>query len=356
MVTHEFLDSSVIRRDMEELSQCGLNWNRISDTGILITGAYGMLASYIVYFLIFLNEFCDSNIKIYAQFRDKTKLRKRFGKYVEKPYFNSMQCDLSEELSLPGDVDYIVHAAGLASSNHYAKCPVDVLLPNVVGTYNLLNLACLKKVRGFLFFSTGGVYGKTKDNSKINECDFGSLDPASPHSCYEESKRMGETMCYSYAKQFSVPAKVVRIAHTYGPTMDLETDPRVFSEFMRNAIEGNDIVMKSDGTAKRVFCYLTDAVAGFFTILLDGTVGEAYNITNPGEQLTISELAELVLELSGNRKRVVFKQRDKSESYLEDPNAGFSVLSVAKLETLGWKPGVSARDGFRRVMSHFTNI
>ena len=209
-------------------------------------------------------------------------------------------------------------------------------------------------MRGFLFFSTGGVYGNTNDKPVVFESDFGSLDPSSPHSCYDESKRMGETMCYSYARQFDVPVKVVRIAHTYGPTMDLKNDPRVFSEFIRNVVDGEDIIIKSDGLAKRVFCYLTDAVKGFFTVLLDGAAGEAYNITNPCEQLSISELAELMIELSGGRQNVVYMNRDKNESYLEDPNAGFSVLSVEKLEALGWKPDVSAREGFRRVLNHFS--
>lgn len=201
-------------------------------------------------------------------------------------------------------------------------------------------------------FSTGDIYG-TIDKKVITEDDYGVMDTLDIHNCYSESKRMAETMCKSFFVQYHVPIKIARIAHTYAPTMDIDHDPRVFASFVKNIISGEDIVMKSDGKGKRSFCYITDAVAGYFMILLNGQAGEAYNVCNTSQFVSIADLAETLVSLYPEKNlKVIRKERDASEHYTENVLlAGKEcVPSNRKLENLGWKAKVSIEDGFDRVI------
>ncbi|KAA6336830.1 GDP-6-deoxy-D-mannose reductase [termite gut metagenome] len=159
----------------------------------------------------------------------------------------------------------------------------------------------------FLYFSSGEVYGKVNDSiATVSETDYGYLDPMNVRSCYGESKRMGENICISYMHQYGIPVKVVRPAHTYGPGMDLN-DGRVFADFVRDVAHNNNIVMHSDGSNSRAFCYLSDATIAFFIVLLYGTNGEAYNVANPLCEITIIELAEKLVKLFPDKKLKVEK-------------------------------------------------
>lgn len=224
----------------------------------------------------------------------------------------------------------------------------------MIGTYYLLKLAIEKKIKGFLLFSTGDIYGKVKDVSSVTETDMGILDPLDIHSCYGESKRMAETMCYSFYHQYSVPIKIARIWHTYAPTMDIDNDPRVFASFMKNIVSGHNIEIKSDGTGKRTFCYVADAIAAFFLIMLKGENGEAYNVCNTNEFVSIKELAEIIAGLSSNVK-IVMKPRIKCEIYTENPYNQQHAPDNTKIKKLGWNMRYSIKDGFRRVFEYFDN-
>lgn len=268
MMKQNILDSQVIQRDMENIFQRDIPVNQLFGRTVLITGATGMLASYLVYYLIWLNEVKTAGIRIIACVRSPQKCRRVFGSYVDASYFTMLTDDIYQPLRVDGAVDYIIHAASLASPQYYGPNPVEVSAPNVLGTYYLLQLARNKSVKGFLYFSTGDVYGKMPtDAGHFMETQLGIMDPLEAHSCYGESKKMGENWCVSFAREYGVPTRMVRISHTYGPTMDVEHDPRVFSSFMKCLLEKRDIVMLSDGTAKRPFCYAADAVAAFLLIL-----------------------------------------------------------------------------------------
>lgn len=320
---------------------------------VLVTGATGMLASYLVYYLLWLNERQRAGIRILALVRSEAKATKRFGVYVKKEYFHILTQDVCAPLLLAEPIDYIIHAASLASPQYYGPNPVEVAAPNVLGTYYLLELARSKKVRGFLYFSTGDVYGKLTDGvGAFSEAQMGTMDPLAPHSCYGESKRMGETWVASFAREYGVPACAVRIAHTYGPTMDLAHDPRVFSSFMQCVVEGRDIVMYSDGSARRPFCYAADAVAAFLLLLTQGKPGEAYNLSNLQEYLSIAELAEMLVSLVPERHLKVIRQQRTGE-YMENQLNRGNRPSAEKLIALGWQPAYSAREGFTQVLRYF---
>lgn len=348
----DILKSAVILEDMEDIFNRDLPVERIFGRSILITGATGMLASYLCYYLLWLNEVKDANITILALVRSKDKCLKVFGKYAGREYFHAYEASLAEKLQIEEPVDYIIHAASLASPQYYKHNPVEVALPNAVGTYHLLELAREKKVRGFLYFSTGDVYGRMPDGiGAFGEEQIGIMDPLDEHSCYGGSKRMGEIWCAAYAREYGVPTRMARIAHTYAPTMDVEKDPRVFASFMKCLLEGQDIVMLSDGTAKRSFCYIADAIAAYLLILLRGKDGEAYNVVNMGEFLSIGMLAEKLASLEPEKNiHVIRKERPKDDVYMENNSNHENIMSAAKLETLGWRCKYCVEKGFGQVL------
>ena len=346
----------IIQSDMENIYERNLSWELLRNKTILISGAYGMLASYFVFFLIYLNERDNMNIHIISLGRSREKYLARFGEYCEREYMTFICDSLYEPIQIQDRIDYIVHAASLASPQYYRVSPVDVLMPNTIGTYYLLELAIQKKVNCFLLFSSGDIYGVVKNADSIDESIQGTLDPLDIHNCYSESKRMAETICNAFYTQYNVPIKILRIWHTYSPTMDIEQDPRVFASFAGNIIRNENIVMKSNGLQKRSFCYIADAIAGYFYVLLNGRTGEAYNVCNSEQFISIRELAEKLTSIFPEKKLIVIeKERDTNDSYVESTVSSNIMPSDKKLRSLGWSPQFSVEDGFKKVIDFYTD-
>lgn len=345
------MNHKIIEQDMENIYKRNIPWERLKNKTVLITGAYGMLASYMVFMLMYLNEKAGMNISIVALVRTKEKFFKRFGVTEEHPYLKVYENLLEKEIIIDEKVDFIIHAASLASPQYYSVSPIEVLKPNVLGSYYLLELAVKDQAEGYLLFSTGDIYGKITGKDRVRESDCGELNPLEIHSCYGESKRMAETMCKAYFHQKGVPAKIARIYHTYAPTMDIENDPRVFASFVKDVVHGNDIIMKSDGSGKRSFCYISDAVAGYFLILLEGVPGEAYNVCNTKEFYSIREIAEVIASLRPEKQLTVkYEKRDKNDVYLENNRANDIPPDNEKLMNLGWKAEIGINEGFAKVI------
>lgn len=341
----------IIENDLKDVYGRAVPWEKLQDKTVLVTGAYGMLASYIMFMLMYLNEKAGMHISVLAVVRSEEKLWKRFGDLAERSYFKTYISDLDEPLDIKEDIDYIIHAASLAAPQYYEVCPIEVLKPNVLGSYHLLELAARKKVKGYLFFSSGDVYGAVTGKKMIQEDTYGSMDPLHIHNCYSESKRMAEAMCMAWHIQKGVQVKIARIFHTYAPTMDVENDPRVFTSFVGDILKKKDIVMKGDGKAKRSFCYIADAVAGFFLILLCGDSGEAYNVCNTEEFYSIAEFAEKMAGLYPELGlRVVRGKRKTGEMYVENNEANFIPPDNSRLRALGWETKYGITEGFRRVI------
>ena len=227
-----------------------------------------------------------------------------------------------------------------------------VAAPNVIGTYNLLEFARQKKVKGFLFFSSGDVYGKMPDGiGGVSEQEMGVMDPLDIHSCYGESKRMGETLCAAYSRQYGLPTTIARIGHTYGPTMDIENDSRVFASFMKNICEGKDIVLRSDGTAKRPFCYIADAVAAYLLILLCGEDGNAYNVCNTGQFISMNELAATLVNIRCDVALKIVHDISNMNIIIENNDNIANCPVSTKLGKLGWECHFDVKSGFGRVYS-----
>lgn len=343
----DFSRNKIIREDLEELYLRKIPWEKLRRKSILITGAYGMIASYLVFMCIYLNEEHDYGIQIITAVRSAKKLRERFGDFVDRDYFSVYLAPIECEIQIPLNIDFIIHAAGLASSQYYYSIPIEVMMPNVLGTIQLLKLAEEKKSAVFLLFSTGEIYGKIIERAEIDETAYGAVDTLDLRNCYCESKRLAEMLCRAWWMEKKVPARIARIGHTYGPTMDIENDKRVFAAFVSDVIHGRDITMNSDGSSMRPFTYVTDAVAGYFTILLKGEDGEAYNVCNENEFLSIKTLAGILAELYPDRKISI--SRTAAENEKKDMVNNIAVQS-RKLQRLGWSCRYDTKEGFRRTI------
>lgn len=288
--------TSIIREDIEQISK-NIDTSKCEGNTFLITGANGLLARYIVETLIYLNDYkLKKRCKIIALCRNNNDAISKFSEYIYRTDFKLLIQTVEEEIKYTESVDYIIHAASQANTKLFYSDPVGTLSANTIGTYNLLKYANEKKVKGFLFFSSGAVYGDTSIATEfIKENQYYQIDPLEITSCYSESKKMAENMCFSFYKQFNLPIKIIRIGHTYGPGINLN-DGRVFSDFIKNILDNKDLVIKSDGEAKRAFCYITDAINAFFLVLFNGKSGEAYNMSNNDYFVSIKELAEILTE------------------------------------------------------------
>lgn len=344
--------NKIITKDLDFILNSNVDWERFRNKTIFITGAYGMLLSYMAYTLLRLNELDPKfNVTVIALIRNREKAKKRFGYFIESKYLKLFEHDLLSPIKIRDDIDYIIHGASYSSPHYYGTNPVAVLLPNVIGTYHLLELAKSKKIKSFLFFSSGAVYGKAI-TEVVTEKDYGYLDPLDVMSCYGESKRMGENMCKCWYNQFGIPVKIVRPAHIYGPTMDIVNDSRVFANFVNNIVNGQNLVMKSNGSAKRSFCYIADATVANFKVLLDGADGEVYNIGNDAAYVSIRELTEIFISTFPERKLQIIEE-GKTNGSCPESKEDKMLMSSKKVEGLGWKCSFSISEGLKRTVEIF---
>ena len=342
--------NNIIKEDISSIVNCFEYWERFKNKTILITGANGFLPAYLVESFLSLDK--TYNTKIIAIVRNKQKANNRFKNYMTDANLEIIEHDVCNEFNYNHKIDFIIHAASQASPKYYKVDPVGTLNANVLGTINMLKLAQTKSVESFLYFSSGEVYGEVKDEfMPIKEDTFGYLNPALVRSCYGESKRMGETICVSYFAQYGIKAKIVRPFHTYGPGMALD-DGRVYADFVANIIKDQNIILNSDGKAKRAFCYLTDATIGFLTVLVNGENGEAYNLGNPQEEYSILELANILVNLYPEKKIEVILNKTINADYLKSTITRNSP-NIDKLKKLNWNPTVTIEKGFKRTVSSF---
>lgn len=311
----------------------------------LISGANGFLARYMADTLMYLKKKgYVQKCTVIALCRNRRKAERVFEEWLTDEDFHLMIQPVEKKIDYAGNIDYLIHAASSSQTNIAQLYPVDIMEANIIGSYNMLELAREKKVESFLFFSSGAAYGDV-DEYELREDKTYNMDYLNMKNSYAVGKRTGEALCRAYWQQYLVPAKGVRIGHTYGPGIDLE-DGHVYSDFAKSIIEYKDLIIKGDGTACRPFCYVSDAVCAFFLILLKGQNGEIYNMVNPKMNVSIKELADLLVErvFPDRGLRVVVKK----------PATGKSVqklhVSTTKLGNLDWDPKIDLDEGFRRLV------
>jgi len=331
---------------------------RLSGKNLLITGGAGFLGYYLVQLALHWNRRSDGEALRVTVFDSYVRgMPAWLEALVGDPALTLVRHDMTDQL--PGDIgefQYIVHAASIASPTYYRQHPIETMDTNVNGLRALLEYARHQRqrgrpVEGFLFFSSSEIYGDPiPENIPTPETYRGNVSCTGPRACYDEAKRYGETLCVNFAGHLGIPAKVARPFNNYGPGLKI-TDRRVLPDFARDVLAGRDIVMFSDGSPKRTFCYVADAVIGYYKILVKGRPGEAYNVGVEEPEISIRDLAELLVtearELFHYQGRVVQRPAPDGSYLADNPTRRCPVIAKARTE-LGYNPSVSLHEGLRR--------
>lgn len=340
------MKNNILYQDAEQILSQNLEWNKLKGSKVLVTGASGMLGSYITRALCLLKEKNSWDISIYALIRNPKKLPEDLQDKVE-----IIQQSVTEPIDTEVKFDYIFHTASPASPLIMKDDPVGTIAANTLGAYYTLDLARKSGAKGYLFISSREIYGQPyEDQKEFTEETYGFVDPLSPRSCYPEGKKAAETMCASFVQQYGIDVKIARLAHTYGPGMSID-DGRVQADFLRDVVNHRDIVLKSEGKPIRTYTYVSDAVAAMFYILLNSDE-MVYNISSPEATVSIRELAETLVEAYPERNiKLAFDIPEEQQNIGAAPFT-LGILNSDKLNAIGWKPQYSLKEGLMRTVEY----
>jgi nucleoside-diphosphate-sugar epimerase len=336
-------------------------FNRMQGKTLYISGGAGFLGHYLIQSVVHWNRTHPEvpPIRVIAGDNYIRGVPGWLEALKDEPSLTLLRHDVTEPLPDDlGTLDYIIHAASIASPIYYRRYPIETMDANVNGLRLLLERcrnqqAAGHAISGFLFFSTSEIYGDpSPDQIPTPETYRGNVSCTGPRACYDESKRFGETLCVNFARQYSMPIASARPFNNYGPGLKI-SDRRVIPDFARDLFAEKDLVLLSDGSPTRTFCYVADAIVGYYKILVRGRAGEAYNIGNETPEISMLELAETLAatarELFDYSGKVV-RNVDGDQDYLTDnPQRRCPVIAKAR-EELGFEPEVDLAEGLRRTL------
>jgi dTDP-glucose 4,6-dehydratase/UDP-glucuronate decarboxylase len=351
---------NIVEEDLDYIvSALRYEFAQMGGKTLLIVGGAGFLGHYLVQSALWWNANGGKERPIGVTVYDNLirGMPAWLNELSDDPNFFLVKHDISDPL--PADIpdfDYVIHAGSIASPAYYRMYPIETMDANIGGLRSLLDYAKRqgqgsKPLAGFLFYSSSEIYGDpTPENIPTPETYWGHVSCTGPRACYDESKRFGETLCVNFAQRHGIPIKVARPFNNYGPGLKI-TDHRVLPDFARDMFAGRDIVMRSTGSPRRTFCYVADAVVGYYKVLVNGRAGEAYNIGVETPEISMAELAEKVAQLgremfgyTGN----VVKQFDAE--YLKDnPERRCPIITKAR-EEIGYAPTILVDEGLRRAL------
>lgn len=321
------------------LAECEwLPIEQMKDSTVLVTGGTGLIGFNLIYELSKISE--NMGIKILAFVRDIEKARKRFSEGADGVVF--VQGDVTKGLTIEEPIHYIIHGASLTSSDAFVNKPVETILTAVIGTQNVLELAQEKRVRSMVYLSSMEMYGSSEKDETLHEENVGYLDPLQIRSSYPESKRLCESLCSAYMHEYGVPVRIARLAQTFGPGIP-SGDRRAVVQFIKNALNHEDIQIKASGKTARMYLYTFDAVTAILTLLLRGKSGEAYNVANRETYCSIQSLAEMVMQVVGEEGKVLVGTGTEEERRVYPPDT-YLRLDTNKIESLGWMPMYSLKE------------
>jgi nucleoside-diphosphate-sugar epimerase len=345
--------NQIIRDDAKTIANADLPWEELNGKTVLISGANGYVPAYFVHAFMVRNDLYGENIRVIALCRSEERAKERFAEYLNRGDFALRIQDVCSPMDdVVEPIHYLIHAASPAGVRNSNIDPVATFNAIVMGCSNMLGLCVRSRAEGFLFLSSIDIYGKSCAAERFSETSHGVLDPMNPRNVYACGKRAAETLCASYHAHHGAPVVVARPSQICGPGIALN-DGRLHADFISQMLGGDVIVLKGDGSAKRTFIYIADAVTGMLTALLKGTQGEAYNIVNENGEATVLELAELMASLVSNRKiEIVFDYGKRGT-----PEVVYAASCVTgsseKLWALGWRPQLALRDLCRRTMGYY---
>lgn len=332
--------------DLQMVSKTIKNIDMLKGKKVLVAGATGMIGSGIVDILMNLNMEQDYDTTVYAASRNQRSSKKRFLRYEENSLFKFVFYDTVKELQFPKDIDFIIYAACYADPNEYNNHPVEIMMSNFLGMSKIFEYSRNNGIQRVVYISSSEIYGIKEENTPYSETDYGFVDISNPRMSYASSKRATETLCASYLKEYNIPYIIARPGHIYGPTV-LDSDTKASSQFARAAKKGENIILKSKGSQIRSYCYVLDCASAILSILINGDIGEAYNISNKDSVISIRQLAEEFAKAAG--VKVEFENPSMQEKQVFNPMDNSS-LNSSKIERIGWSGMFSPEMGVRRTL------
>jgi nucleoside-diphosphate-sugar epimerase len=331
---------------------------------VLMTGGAGFLGYYMVQSVLHWNDRAQAGDRIaITVFDNYVRGVPAWLEALEgRPDLTLTRFDIRHPLPDPmPEFEYIIHAAGIASPKYYREKPLETMDANIDGLRRLLEYARARgdagrEFKGFIFYSSSEIYGDPSPDMIPTTEDYrGLVSCTGPRSCYDESKRYGETLCVVFAKHYGVPVRQVRPFNNYGPGLKI-SDRRVIPDFARDVMAGRDIVMLSDGKPMRTFCYAADAVCGYYKALVRGRPGEPYNVGIDRPEISMRDLAERVVstarELFDYRGRVISGVSEETDYLVDNPNRRCPDMTKSRTE-LGYNPTILVDEGLRRSLTWY---
>lgn len=346
------LDCAGYVADLDAVCALDLPWDRLSGKTIVVSGATGMIGTFLIDALMRKDATAGLGCSVVALGRSAEKARARL------PYFGREHFSFEEgSVTAPGyrpvaSADYVLHLASSTHPRQYVSDPIGTIRSNVDGLQNLLEYSADCGAR-LLFASSVEIYGQNRgDVERFGEDYCGDIDCNTLRACYNESKRLGEAMCQAYRSQMGVETVIARIARVYGPTL-LPDDSKALSQFMRKALADENVVLKSEGTQRFSYLHVADAASGLLHVLLLGIDGETYNLADEGSDVALGDLAALVAGSGG--VKVVFERPDAQET------AGYSKATLALMDgsrarELGWRARYNIGEGVRATMRQMREV
>ena len=350
-VVTKIIENKLYKEDVKYVADLNLPWEHLKDSSIIISGATGLLGSFLVDVLMFQNNQNNLKCHIFALGRNEKKAKNRFGEYFKDKNFDFIECDINDFTfidKLPEHADYVFHAASNTHPLAYATDPIGTITSNIFATHSFLNYCANHHVKRFILSSSVEIYGENRGDVELfDEAYCGYINCNTMRAGYTESKRCSEALCQAFIAQEKLDAVIVRFARSYGPTL-LSSDTKAMTQFLNNGVNGEDIVLKSEGKQYYSYTYMADAISGMLTVMLKGERGGAYNIADETGNITLKQLAQSIADYAG--KKVIFEIPDQTEKSGYSP-ATKALLDGQKIKKLGWKPHYSTKEGAERTIT-----
>ena len=316
---------------------------------VLITGSTGLIGSLLIKTILENNKVRKMNTKVIALCRNEEKFKEMYIDYLNDINLKLILSDIKDNVEIEDSIDYIIHTAAITKSKLLVDFPVETTMTAVIGTRNILEFAKEKKVSSMVYLSSMEVYGTFKESNTIDEDMLGYIDLKNVRNGYPESKRLCEYLCNAYAKEYNVNVKSIRVAQTFGAGVPID-DTRIVASIARSVINNEDIILHTKGLSEANYCYTADAIDAIFTVLINGSKGEAYNVANEECHTTISKMAQMVCkEIANDKIKVVYDiPKDISiNGYAPDTKMK---LSSNKIRKLGWIPKNNLLDSYKKLI------
>lgn len=342
-------NNSILQEDIETIAANRMViWEQFAGKTVLITGASGLIGRQLVMSLLLAGERFHFPVKVIALVHSMNRAKRVFHELLSCRNLSFIEQDITGKIQVDGSVDYIIHGAGVTDSRFFVANPVETIESGVRGCSNVLAFAREKKIQSGVYLSTMEVYGVNNEKDRLSEEDYGYMDPVQVRSSYPESKRMCECLCRAYAEEYHVPFKIARLTQTFGAGVERK-DRRVFAQFAGAVMEQRDIVLFSKGETVRNYLYTSDAVTGILLLLLKGETGQAYNLANEDTQISIYDMAQMLVREYGNGRMGVRVELEDAKKHGFNPTAK-TCIACGKIKELGWEAAVDLRQAYDRMI------